>query len=57
MEEAVSTFHSVVGAEHQNGGPQVKQPLAETEIPPAGQTKNSGWIKPSRDGKELKATP
>ena len=31
MEEAVSTFQSVVEAEQQNVGPQEKQPLAENE--------------------------
>ena len=31
MEEAVFTFQIVVEAEQQNGGPQQKRPLAETE--------------------------
>ena len=31
MEEAVSTFQSVVEAEQQNGESQQKQPLAENE--------------------------
>ena len=29
----MSTFHNVVGAEQQNGGPQKKQPLAKNENP------------------------
>ena len=33
MEEAVSIFHSVVGVEQQNGGPQQKKTLAENKNP------------------------
>ena len=33
MEEAVSTFHSLVELIQQNGGPQQKLPLAENENP------------------------
>ena len=32
-------------------------PREKTKSPPAGQTKNSACIKPSRDRKELKAIP
>ena len=42
MEEAVSTFQSVVEAEQGNGGPQEKQPRAERKNPPAGQNRNKG---------------
>ena len=57
MEEAVSIFHSVVGVEQQNGGPQQKKNWHKTKNPSAGQTRNRGWIKPSRDVKELKVSP
>ena len=46
IEEAVSTFKSVVELEEWNGGPQQKRPLAENETLPAGQTRNRGLIKP-----------
>ena len=47
-EEAVSKFQSMVEEEQQNGAPQQKRPLEENEKPPAGQTRNMGYIKPSR---------
>ena len=57
MEEILYKFKSVFEAEQQNGGPQKKRTLTETKNLPVGQTRNRAWIKPSRDVKELKASP
>ena len=45
MEEAVSTFQSVVEAEQRNVGPQKKQPLAENENPARRSNKEQGMDK------------
>ena len=42
MEEAVSTFHSVVESDQVNGGPQQKQPLAENENPASRSNQEQG---------------
>ena len=52
MEEDVSTFKSVVGAEQRNGGPHQKRPLSENK-----NLTRSGWINPPRDRKDFKANP
>ena len=58
MEEAVSNFQSVVEVEQQNLCTSDKiTPWKKILIPPEGQTKNRGWIKPPKYGKELKAIP
>ena len=40
MEEAVSTFYSVVEAEQQNGGPKKNDPWKKTKALRSGQTSN-----------------
>ena len=42
MEEAVSTFQSLVEAEQRNGGPQKKRPLAENENPASMSNQEQG---------------
>ena len=42
MEEAVYIFQNVVEAEHQNGGGQKKQPLAEKENPASRSNQEHG---------------
>ena len=42
MEEAVSTFQSVVEAEQQNCEPQQKRPLEENKTPASRSTRNRG---------------
>ena len=44
MEEALSTFQSVVEAKQRNDGTQQKRTLAEKKTPPPGQTRNMIWI-------------
>ena len=42
MEEAVTTFQSVVEADQRNGGPQKKRPLEENENPAIRSNKEYG---------------
>ena len=49
--------HFRVDTEQQNGGPQKNGPWQKMKTPPEGQTSNRRWIKPSRYGKDMKASP
>ena len=57
MEEAVSTFKSVVEAEQRNAGSKKNDPWLKTKTLLEVQTRNRGRINQSVDVKELKAIP
>ena len=57
MEEAVSTFQSVVEAEQLNGGPQQKRPLAENQKPASRSNQEQGMDKTVRRLKGVKGHP
>ena len=57
MEEAFSTFKSVVEADQWNGGPRKNAPWKKMKTLTEDQNRNRVWIKLSRDGKETKTRP
>ena len=59
MEEAVSTFHSVVEAEQRNDGPQQKLPLAENKTPTSKSNQEQRIVKAinRQKGAEGQPTP
>ena len=57
MEEAVSTFQSMVEAEKRNGVPQQKQPLAEKETPSRRSNQEQGMDKSIKRQKGVEFQP
>ena len=57
MEEAVSTFQSVVDSEQQNGGPQQKLPLAENTNPSNRSNQEQGMDKAIKRRKGVEIHP
>ena len=57
MEEAVSTFQSVVEAEQQNDGPYQKRPLIENENPTRNSNQKQGMDEATNRRKGVERNP